>query len=229
MPPGEVASTRKVVVVGLALVVTTAAVVLLGRSVHAQAGRSIVDLPALLSGGSRLGVSVRDVRTDDLAGAGLDEPRGVLVEAVTPNSPADRVGFQEGDVVLEFDGVGVRSVRQFIRLVQDTPPGRSVAATVMRGGRRQPIVVVLEASPRSVNVDLPEIRRDIEAQLRDLPRALDDLDFDLRRMLVIPRPPGGRAHAVKRPVGVVLRCVLWRAGLRGGRQFGGGRRRHPRR
>ena len=51
-----------------------------------QAGRSIVDLPALLSGGSRLGVSVRDVRTDDLAGAGLDEPRGVLVEAVTPNS-----------------------------------------------------------------------------------------------------------------------------------------------
>ena len=170
--------------VGLALVVTAASVVLLGRSVHAQAGRSIVDLPALLSGGSRLGVSVLDVRTDDLAGAGLDEPRGVLVEAVTPNSPADRVGFQEGDVVLEFDGVGVRSVRQFIRLVQDTPPARSVAAAVMRGGRRQPIVVVLEASPRSVNVDLPEIRRDIEARLRDLPRALDDLDFDLRRGVV---------------------------------------------
>ena len=86
---------RKVITVGLALVVTAAAVVLLGRSVHAQAGQSIVDLPALMSGGSRLGVSVRDVRTDDLTGAGLNEPRGVLVDHGYPAPPEREETAQE--------------------------------------------------------------------------------------------------------------------------------------
>ena len=86
---------RKVITFGLALVVTAAAVVLLGRSVHAQAGQSIVDLPALMSGGSRLGVSVRDVRTDDLTGAGFNEPRGVLVDHGYPAPPEREETAQE--------------------------------------------------------------------------------------------------------------------------------------
>jgi serine protease Do len=38
--------------------------------------------------------------------------------------------------VTEFDGERVRSVRQFSRLVQETPPGRSVAVLLSRGGQR---------------------------------------------------------------------------------------------
>lgn len=178
---------RKMMMVGLALVAIGAAGVLLARSVHAQAGGSIVGVPALMSGGSRVGVAVRDVETDDLARAGLDEPRGVVVEAVTPDSPADRAGLQAGDVILEFDGARVRSVRQFTRLVQDTPAGRSVAAAVMRGGARQSVEIMPEAARPSGNLIRPEIRREMERRLRDLPRALDDLDLDVRRMFAIPR------------------------------------------
>ena len=67
--------------------------------------------------------------------------RGVQVEDVTPDGPAAKAGIQKGDVVVEFDGERVRSVRQFIRLVGETPPGRRVATAVVRGGQRKDLTV----------------------------------------------------------------------------------------
>ena len=84
-------------------------------------------------GGGRLGVSVRDLDTDDLKGKVTS---GVAIESVDEDSPAAKAGFKSGDVVVEFDGERVRSVRQFTRLVSETPEGRSVAAAVLRDGQR---------------------------------------------------------------------------------------------
>jgi serine protease Do len=44
-------------------------------------------------------------------------------------------------VIVEFDGERIRSTRQFTRLVQETVPGRSVPAAVMRAGQRVSITV----------------------------------------------------------------------------------------
>jgi S1-C subfamily serine protease len=79
--------------------------------------------------------------------------------------------------VIEFDGERVRSTRQFARLVQETPAGRSVRAVVIRDGSRQSLTVMPEASESSVNLVMPEIRRDLERGLRDLPRAFEDFDL----------------------------------------------------
>jgi serine protease Do len=87
-------------------------------------------------GGGRLGVSVADVEGTDT--------RGVRIEEVEQESPAGKAGFQKGDIVVEFDGERVRSVRQFTRLVSETPAGRQVAAAVLRGGQR----VTLNVTPR---------------------------------------------------------------------------------
>ncbi|GLT47627.1 hypothetical protein SLA2020_213120 [Shorea laevis] len=38
--------------------------------------------------------------------------KGVLVAMVTPGSPVDRAGFHPGDVVIEFDGKPVESIRE---------------------------------------------------------------------------------------------------------------------
>ena len=164
---------RKLITVGLALTAVAALVVVLAGSLQAQTDRPFADVQVLVSGGSRVGVEVQDVTADDLARAGIDEPGGVAVTAVMPNSPAARAGFRTGDVIVELDGERVRSVRQFTRLVQDTPAGRTVAAAVMRDGVRQSIDVAPEAARPSIDLVTPEIRRDIERSLRDLPRGLD--------------------------------------------------------
>jgi serine protease Do len=91
--------------------------------------------------GGEIGVSVRDVDADTAKGSSVSSAAGVLIEDVTVNSPAEKAGIKKGDVVVEFDGERVRSVRQFIRLVQETPPGRRVPAAVTRDGQRTAVTV----------------------------------------------------------------------------------------
>jgi serine protease Do len=49
--------------------------------------------------------------------------------------------MKKGDIVVEFDGERVRSVRQFTRLVQETPSGRKIQTALMREGQRVNVTV----------------------------------------------------------------------------------------
>lgn len=93
------------------------------------------------SGGGRLGVTARDVSEEDVKTHRLGSAQGVVIDEVRSESAAEKAGFRAGDVVLEYDGERVRSVRQFTRLVQETASGRSVSATVMRDGQKTTLKV----------------------------------------------------------------------------------------
>lgn len=107
------------------------------------------------------------------------DTQGVRIEDVDEGSPAAKAGLRTGDVVLEFDGERVRSARQFARLVQETPGGRTVQATVLRGGSRQTLDITPEAGARAWSGDvllrMPDIEREVERGLRALPR---EFNFD---------------------------------------------------
>jgi serine protease Do len=98
----------------------------------------------VFGGGSHIGVSARDVDADEAKTAKI--AGGVYIEDVREDSPASRAGFREGDIVVEFDGERVRSMRQFTRLVQETPSGREVPAVVMRDGSRTTLSVTPDAA-----------------------------------------------------------------------------------
>ena len=99
----------------------------------------------LLGGGGRLGLSIRDTDADDAKRAKL-QTGGVVIEEVREESAAAKAGFKEGDIVVEFDGERVRSTRQFMRLVQETPVERQVQAVVVRDGQRVTLSVQTEGS-----------------------------------------------------------------------------------
>jgi serine protease Do len=110
--------------------------------------------------GAQLGVRVSDVD--------LKDPSGVRIDDVDPDSPAEKAGLREGDVVVEFDGERVRSARQFTRLVQETPDGRTVKIAVMRNGQKQ----TLEATPENrvtidFGADADRLREEVERSLRE--------------------------------------------------------------
>ena len=94
----------------------------------------------VLSGGSRIGVSVRDVEESDSKTA-KGASAGVVVEDVSTESPAEKAGIRKGDLIVEFDGERVRSVRQLTRLVRETPAGRTVAAVLLREGQKTTVSV----------------------------------------------------------------------------------------
>ena len=142
---------------------------------RAQTAERRFEIRTLIGGaGSRIGIEVRDTETSEFDAAGLERPGGVVVEAVTDDSPAARSGLRVGDLILEFDGERVRSVSQFRRLVQETPAGRETEMSLFRDGSRQSIEITPEATADARTIDLPDIRRSIERSieqgLRRIPR-----------------------------------------------------------
>ena len=91
-----------------------------------------------------LGVRIQNV-TDEIAAAfeGFGEPRGALVAAVVPESPADQGGIQAGDIVLSFDGQQVEKMRALPRIVSDAEVGATVPVEVWRKGRVEHLEVVV--------------------------------------------------------------------------------------
>jgi serine protease Do len=108
--------------------------------------------------GTRIGLSVSDIEGGD-----AKQPKaGVIVDAVTPDGPADKAGIKTGDAITEFDGERVRSVRQFSRLVSESSPDRGVPVTLSRAGQRVNVTVTPERRSRS----------DEYSTLLDFPRAV---------------------------------------------------------
>ncbi|MCS7263946.1 MAG: trypsin-like peptidase domain-containing protein, partial [Armatimonadetes bacterium] len=57
-----------------------------------------------------LGIEMQEVGDlPDPAALGLKEPRGVVITRVMPNSPAEKAGLQSQDVIVEFNGIPIRS------------------------------------------------------------------------------------------------------------------------
>src|SRR5262245_49806427 len=75
---------------------------------------------------------------------------GTEITGVQPNSPASRVGLQQGDVITAVDGNAVDSTVQFIEIVDGHEPGQTLALTVKRGGRALTIDLTLATRPKSL-------------------------------------------------------------------------------
>ena len=103
-----------------------------------------------------LGVRIQPV-TDEIAESlGLDSARGALVSGVVAGGPVDNGEIRAGDVILAFDGVPVREMRDLPRAVAESPVGKAVDVTVLRDGKEQTVQVTLgrlEDSPADEQVE----------------------------------------------------------------------------
>jgi serine protease Do len=82
-----------------------------------------------------LGVKIQSV-TDDIAESmNLERARGALVADVTPTGPADKAGIEPGDIIIEFNGRPVNSMRDLPKIVAETEIGKKVPVKVLRRGK----------------------------------------------------------------------------------------------
>ena len=133
-----------------------------GPSVHGQTRAR--ELTVLEGRGGEIGVRIADGKSG-----------GVEVTDVQPDSAAARAGLKSGDVIVQFDGERVRSSRQFVRLVQETPPGRTVPASVTRDGKKVDLqITTAEGRGSAMVIDGDFLRGQLHG-LEQLDR-LDQLD-----------------------------------------------------
>ena len=100
-------------------------------------------------GGGYLGVFLRDIKPEDVKELGLPSESGVFLAEIAEESPAEKSGFQTGDVITQYQSLPVLSVRQFQRLVADTPPGRVVEIKLYRDGKPMSLTVEIGSNEKS--------------------------------------------------------------------------------
>jgi serine protease Do len=61
---------------------------------------------------------------------------GVQLNEILPNNPADLAGVKEGDIVIEFDGIPIRTPAEFLARVRRALPASMVDVVVIRNGER---------------------------------------------------------------------------------------------
>ena len=90
-----------------------------------------------------LGVSIQMVTPELAESFGLDDKKGALVGGVTKNSPADKGGIKNGDIIIAFDGKEIDEMNELPLLVAQTPVGKKVNVTIFRDGKTITKKVVL--------------------------------------------------------------------------------------
>jgi S1-C subfamily serine protease len=95
----------------------------------------------------------------------VDADSGAIVETVTPDSPADEAGLQEGDQQIDFqaipytvggdiivsvDGQKIETEADLPRIVSRLEPGQDVKLGIIRDGEEMDLDVTLGTRPRSV-------------------------------------------------------------------------------
>jgi serine protease Do len=81
-----------------------------------------------------LGVRIQDISTDVAEALGLETTEGALVTDV-PEGPARDAGLKSGDIIKEFDGKVIDSTKTLVRVVADSPVGKSVPVKIIRDGK----------------------------------------------------------------------------------------------
>jgi serine protease Do len=127
----------EVVGINTAIFSPTGGSVGIGFSVPANTAKGVVDQLVKFGETRRgwFGVKIQSV-TDDIAESmAMGKARGALIADVTKTGPAEKAGIEPGDVVIEFNGKPVNSMRDLPRIVADTEIGKKVPIKIFRKGK----------------------------------------------------------------------------------------------
>ncbi len=94
-----------------------------------------------------LGVQVQDITQDVAEYYKLSDRQGVLVFQVLPDSPAQKAGMKDGDIIKAYEGDSIEQSRELVDRVGRAKVGRKVPVEVLRDGKRLMLTVEIGERP----------------------------------------------------------------------------------
>ena len=160
----------------------------IGFAIPANAASNVID--QLLKFGETkrgwLGVRIQEVSKEIADVEKLKKPEGALVASVGKNSPADKAGIKAGDIILEFDGKKINTMKKLPNVVASTEVGKSVELKIWRNkkliskrltlGRLETSEEFKETKPKIVKKD-----EEIES-LKITVREINNQDISSRKL-----------------------------------------------
>lgn len=93
-----------------------------------------------------LGVRFRPVTKEIMESFGLENTDGALIEEVVKNSPAEKHGLQEGDIIIEIDGKKIEDAFQLPRILATYQPEQKIELVYIRDKKKHKVKITLGRS-----------------------------------------------------------------------------------
>ncbi|MFN3680957.1 MAG: DegQ family serine endoprotease [Nitrospira sp.] len=98
-----------------------------------------------------LGVSIQELTPELASQFGIPDTKGVLVSDVVDDSPAQKAGFERGDVIVEYDGKPMDSPTHLRNAVAQTAVGKKVTIKIIRDKKPKTIELTIAEQPKSMS------------------------------------------------------------------------------
>jgi len=96
-----------------------------------------------------MGVSLQQV-DDSLAQAfGLPNAQGALVAEISKDSPAEKAGLKQGDIILKYNNNKVVNIGALRNAIAIMKPGNTITLSILRGGKPMDIKVQIGTFPQN--------------------------------------------------------------------------------
>jgi len=97
-----------------------------------------------------LGIQIMPVNKEVAKNFNLPYRRGLLVKKVINDSPADKGGLREGDVIMTVKNTSIINIQQLQSLITEMVPGQKIRVDVGRYGISKTLHVQLETRPAAM-------------------------------------------------------------------------------
>jgi len=160
----------------------------IGFAIPANAASNVIDQLIEFGETKRgwLGVRIQEVTKEIAEVEKLKKPAGALVASVGQNSPADKAGIKAGDIILEFDGKKIDTMRTLPKVVANTKVGKSVELKIWRNKKsinKKLVLGRLESSEEFKEKKTQTVTKENEIEtLKITVREITDEDINTRNL-----------------------------------------------
>lgn len=128
-----------------------------------------------------IGVTIRDVDATFAKSLGMEKAGGIFVNGVLEDSPADKSGIKEGDVIIAIDGKELKTTNELQGQIALRRAGDEVEVTLWRDGKEINVNLTLEARDSKEDTALkPDDEEEEEPQQADEPVEFEELGFTVK-------------------------------------------------
>ena len=160
----------------------------IGFAIPANAASNVIDQLIKFGETKRgwLGVRIQEVTKEIADVEKLKKPEGALVASVGQNSPAEKAGIKAGDIILEFDGKKINTMKKLPNVVASTEVGKSVELKIWRNKKlisKRLTLGRLETSDEFKETKPKIVKKDVEIEsLKIAVREINNKDISSRNL-----------------------------------------------
>ena len=123
-----------------------------------------------------LGVTIQDLEPGTAKAFNLDRVIGAIITKVVDDSPADKAGLRESDVILKVDNIDIEGASHLTNVISTSRPGDKRKLTWVRKGKTRSARITLAELPTiELAIDEPRSRRR-DSGFGEMGLAVADLD-----------------------------------------------------